>query len=170
MEILQSLGVEGPKVLANVAAFLIFFAILYKFAWKDVGDALEDRRRRIATQLDDLDRGKKEIEQLRQDYLSKIRAIEAEAQLRFGRIEAEARDKSAEILAEASGKAHKYLEGARKDIEMEVAQARRSLVAEVAALARAAAEKVLERQINDADSQRLVESFLAELERSRTAV
>jgi len=168
--VLQTLGVELVKLVANIAAFLIFFGILYKFAWKNLGDTLEARRTRIRNELEAIDEGKKEIERLKAEYLSKIREIEVEAQLRFGRIEADARDKGAAILAEASGKAHKFMEGARRDIENEVEQARRALMAEVSALARAAAEKVLERQINEADSRRLVESFLADLERSKTAV
>lgn len=168
--ILQALGVQGVKLLTNIVAFLIFFGILYKFAWKTLGDTLESRRTRIRDDLDSIERGKKEIEQLKAEYLGKIREIEAEAQLRFGRIEAEARDKGAEILAEASGKAHKFMESARKDIENEVEQARRALMVEISVLVQAAAEKVLERQINEVDSRRLVESFLADLERSKTSV
>ena len=168
--ILHSLGIEGPKLLTNIAAFVIFFGVLYKFAWKNVGDMLEARRTRIRADLEAIEEGRKEIERLKAEYASKIREIESEAQLRFGRIEAAARDKAAEILAEASGKAHKFLEGARKDIENEVEQARRALIAEISSLACAAAEKVLERQINEADSRRLVESFLADLERNKTAV
>lgn len=168
--VLQTLGVEGIKLLTNIAAFLIFFGILYKFAWKNLGDTLEARRSRIRSELESIEEGKKEIERLKAEYLSKIREIETEAQLRFGRIEADARDKAAGILAEASGKAHKFIEAARKDIENEVEQAHRALMAEVSTLARVAAEKVLERQINEADSRRLVESFLADLERTKTAV
>lgn len=169
-DILHSLGVEGAKLLTNVIAFLIFFGLLYKFAWKKVGDSLESRRTLIRDGLDEIERGRKDIERLKEEYVTKIREIEREAQLRYGRIEADARDKAAEILAEASGKAHKYIEGARKDIENEVEQARRALIAEVSALALTATEKVLERQINEADGRKLIESFLADLERTKAAV
>jgi len=168
--IFHALHVEGIKLLANIIAFLIFFGILYKFAWKKIGDALEHRRSLIRNGLEEIEQGRKEIERLKEEYAGKIRAIEAEAQLRFGRIEAEARDQAAVILAEASGKAHKYMEGARKEIEQEVAQARRVLMSEISSIARGAAEKILERQINEADSRALVESFLSDLERAKTAV
>ena len=168
--VLQTLGVEFVKLLTNILAFLIFFGLLYKFAWKNVGGVLEARRTRIRAELEAIEEGRKEIERLKAEYLSKIREIETEAQLRFGRIEAAARDKAADILAEASGKAHKFIESARKDIENEVEQARHALIGEISTLACAAAEKVLERQINEADGRRLVESFLTDLERSKTAV
>lgn len=168
--IFQALGGEGIKLLTNIVAFLIFFGILYKFAWKKVTDTLESRRTLIRDGLDEIERGRKEIERLKEEYVTKFREIEREAQLRYGRIEADARDKAAEILAEASGKAHKYIEGARKDIENEVEQARRELIAEVSTLALAAAEKVLERQINEADGRKMIESFLADIERTKAAV
>lgn len=168
--VLTTLGVDGAKLLTNIIAFLLFFGILYKFAWKSVGETLEARRSRIRRELDEIERGRIEIERLKQEYVTKIAAIESEAQLRFGRIEAEARDKAAGILAEASGKAHRFMESARRDIEMEVEQAHRALIAEISTLARAAAEKVLERQINEGDSRKLVESFLEDLGHHKTAV
>ena len=170
MEILKSLGVEFTKVGTNILAFLIFFGILYKFAWKNIGGTLEARRSRIRRELEELEQGRKEIEKLKTEYTTRIKEIEAEAQLRFGRIEAEARDKAAEIMKEASGKAHKFIEGARKDIENEAEQARHALISEISTLACAAAAKVLERQINESDGRKLVESFLADLERAKTAV
>lgn len=168
--ILQSLGVEGIKVVTNVLAFLIFFGILYKFAWKNIGGALDDRRRRIRQELEDIESGKREIEKLREEYRTKIGVLEAEAKLRLERIENEAHERGGQIMLEAHAKARATLENARRTIETEVEQARRQLVSEIAALARAAAEKVLEREINEDDSRKLVESFLSDLDRSKTAV
>lgn len=168
--ILHSLGVEGPKVLTNVIGFLVFFGILYKLAWKRVGDALESRRDSIRRQLEELEQGRREIERLKEEYRTKIGAIEAEAKSRVERIESDAREKARQAISDASDKAHTLLENARKTIELEVEHARRDLVGEIAALARAAAEKVLEREINEDDSRKLVESFLTDLERSKAAV
>ncbi len=168
--VLESLGVEGAKLLTNIIAFVLFFGILYRFAWKGISDTIEGRRIKIRKDLDAIEEGKREVERLKQEYLKKISAIEAEAQLRFGRIEAEARDKAAGILAEASGKAHKFMESARRDIENEAEQARRALMAEISALARSAAQKILEREINELDARRLVETFLTDFEKSKQAV
>lgn len=167
--VLSSLGVEGEKLLTNIVAFLIFFGILYQFAWKKLGGTIEDRRERIRRELDDIEKGKQDIERLKEEYRTKIREIQAEAELRFGRIEREAGEKAYHILSEASDKAHKYLETSRQTIAQEAEQARRALMAEITALARAAAEKVLEREIDEADNRKLVESFLADLEKHKTA-
>ena len=47
MDLLQDLGVDGPKLIAQLINFAIVLFVLWRFAYKPVLEMLENRRQKI---------------------------------------------------------------------------------------------------------------------------
>ena len=60
-ETLQQLGIQWPKLIAQVVNFAIVLFILWKFAYKPVLAMLEQRRQKIAESMANADKIKAEL-------------------------------------------------------------------------------------------------------------
>jgi F-type H+-transporting ATPase subunit b len=147
-------------VIVSAVNFLVFFALVWQFAFKPVSKILSDRQQRI-------EQGLKDAEQARRDRDS------AEAE-RVATI-AEARRESNEILARAQKVAQETRDAdiaatreelerlrvrAAAEIDAEKVRAIADVRAEVADLALLAAGKVVGETMSDDRQRRLVEEFL----------
>jgi F-type H+-transporting ATPase subunit b len=147
-------------VIVSALNFILFFAIIWSFAFKPVSAMLAERKDRI-------EQGLKDAEQARRDRES----AEAERVATLG----EARREATEILARALKVAQETRDAdikatreelerlrvrAAMDIEAEKTRAIAEVRAEVADLALLAAGKVVGETMSDKRQRRLVEEFL----------
>ena len=136
-------------VIVSALNFIVFFVIIWTFAFKPVTKMLTDRRDRI-------EQGLKDAEQARADREN----AEAERVTTL----AEARKEANDILSRAqrvSQESRVVVALAPGDIEAEKQRAITELRAEVADLALAAASRVVGESLTDQRQRRLVEEFLA---------
>ena len=143
--------------------FLLFAAILRKYALPAVRDAIRQRRDKIVLALNEAKRAKEEAEALRQEYEHKLAGLAAEQErLQTQALEAAAREKN-RILEEARRAAERVQNEARQIAQREVEEARRALRREVAEQAiRLATELVISR-LTQNDQRRSVQNLVAEV-------
>jgi F-type H+-transporting ATPase subunit b len=143
--------------------FLLFAAILRKYALPAVRDAIRQRRDKIVQALNEAKRAKDEAEALRQEYEHKLAGLAAEQErLQTQALEAAEREKN-RILEEARRAAERVQNEARQIARREVEEARRVLRQEVAEQAvRLATEMVTVRLTQD-DQRRSVQNLVAEV-------
>lgn len=149
----------------TVVTFLILSFLLGRFAWKPLLGAVEARESGIRDAIQGAQRDRDEAQRLLEEQramLSLARKERAEA-VEAGRRDAE-RLKS-EILDEARRQREQLQKQAEAQIEAGLRQARAALRGEATDLAIQAAGKLLERNLDDATQRRLVEDYLADLER-----
>ncbi len=72
--------------------FLIFYVLLWKFAWKPIAEGLDNREHQIADQIQQAQASNEEARRLLADYQAKLASSEAEVRgiLQQGRRDAEA--------------------------------------------------------------------------------
>jgi F-type H+-transporting ATPase subunit b len=129
MEILDTLGVAWPKLLAQVILFLIVYAILKKFAFGPIVEMLEERKRRIAEGEENLAKIKADLEVAEanaQEILDKANA-QAEHMIEEAKTSAAAigEKKTQEAIAEANQIVDKAKEAARLEKERVTAELKR---------------------------------------------
>ena len=93
--ILETLGVDSPKLIAQIIIFLIVFLILRKFAFGPVRQILDERKARIAEGEENLKKIAKDLQDAEVKKGEVISEANSKAELLIG----EARE-SAEVLAE----------------------------------------------------------------------
>ncbi len=143
--------------------FLIFAAILRKYALPAVRDTIRQRRDKIVQALNEAKRAKEEAEALRAEYEQKLAGLAAEQQrLQAQALEAAEREKS-RILEEASRAAERLQVEARRIAQRELAEARRMLRQEVAEQAVRLATEMVTARLNQNDQRRFVQNLVTEV-------
>ena len=147
----------------KAVAFLIFFGLLYAFAWKPIVDALQEREETIDGSIQRAEKALAEAKQIQADNEKARREAEKEAQ----RILREARETAEELRAEevekTRAKIQQMQEQAQAEIEREKQGALDELRDEVADLAIQAAEKIIRDDVDGQRQRKLVDDFLEKL-------
>jgi F-type H+-transporting ATPase subunit b len=143
--------------------FLLFAAILRKYALPAVRDAIRQRREKIVRALNEAKRAKEEAEALRRDYENKLAGLAAEQErMRIQALEAADREKG-RILEDARRTAERVQNEARQMAQREVEEARRVLRQEVAEQAIRLATELVAARLTQNDQRRFVQNLVAEV-------
>jgi len=173
LPILAADGAANPvsvQALPAITAFVVFGVVLFvwdKFVWPTIAKGLDDRNHKIVSEIKAAEDARaaakaaqaefeKSLASAREEAANMIKQARADAQ----RVADELKARNDQELAEKVARANADIEAARKSAVAE-------LQAQSAALATEIAGKILRRQVNDQDNQRLVQESLKELATSR---
>ena len=163
MGLLQDLGVDGPKLIAQLINFAIVLFVLWRFAYKPVFEMLETRRKTIAESMDNAEKIKTEL---------------TETQAERDKVLAEANQKAQEMIAdakeaaqqdgEAEGQkavkqAEEIIRKAREATEADRDSMMAELKAEIGRLVVDTTAKVSGKVLTSDDHQRLIDETNKEL-------
>ncbi len=151
-------------MLWTLLVFLIALAILYKFAFPRIGEALDKRQRAIEDSIDTAARTKAEAEELLAEYRERLKEARVQAEDIVTRARKAGDQAEREALEAGRAKREELLEQARRDIQAETSRAIGEIRAEVADLTVLATEKVTRKTLTPEDQRRLVEEALGELD------
>ena len=143
--------------------FGLLLFLLYKFAWKPITEALNEREETIDSSIKRAERALAEARQIQQENEKARREAEQEAQ----RVLREAREAADRVRTEEVEKTRSQIrqmkEQAEADIEREKQSALDELRDEVAELAIQAAEKILNENLDANRQRKLVDRFIEQL-------
>lgn len=160
MEKIIPLGVE---LYVNLAAFVVLFVLLWKFAFPPITKMLDERAEKIRESLEKAEDTRIEAERLLEEYRQQMAEARQEAAkiIEQGRTVAE--NMKAEIIAKAREEAEAEKAKALEAIKAERAAALAELQAKVAELSVAVAGKILGEQLSPSEHEALIERYLAEV-------
>jgi len=142
--------------------FFILLALLYKFAYNPINAMLEQRSTTIESSLKHAEEVKLEVEEMRKETQQNLAESRKEAQEIVARATKSAEDAKNEIIAKAKEESVKIKAKATAEINAATEQAKVELKDTAATLAIMAAEKILERAINEDDHKKMVKEFVNE--------
>ncbi len=152
------------ETLTHVAAFLLFYWVLKRFAWEPLLEALDHRREHIREQLESARRARQEAERAKQEFEDRMRRLEEEETVRLQRAVAEGRRLAEAIERKAREEASRILRTAREQAEAEVLRAREALQHNLGQLVVQATEDLLRDVLDEGLHRRIVEAATAKLE------
>ncbi len=152
------------QFVVNILAFLLLLAILKKFAWGSLLKLIDERRARIASEFEGIEKTKLELERLKQDYQAHLGHIEEEARGKIQQAVNEGRRVASEIEEQARNSSRETLEKAKEAIALEVAKARVELKEQVVDLAIQATHKILQQNLDEETDRRMIEAFIKEID------
>ena len=158
MELLKLLSTS--EIIAQVINFLLLLVLMRVFFWKRVLKLLDERRERIASQLENIESAKKEVEKLKDDYQKELNAIEAIKKLKIQEGIEVGRKEADEIRREALLNAQRIMNSAESDIKQEIAKARDALKDEIVNLTISGVENVVGEKLTEEGDKKLVRDFL----------
>jgi len=151
----------------TIAVFLILVALLAKFAWRPLLDALEERQESIRKSLDDARQAKVELERLQTESQRMLAEARSEADSILARTREDANRFRDELRQKAQQDAANIVKNAERQIELETARAMQQIRAEAVDLSVAIASKLLQRNVSREDNERLIEDTFRQLEAQR---
>jgi len=162
LDALNSLGINGPFLLAQIVNFFVLLFILRRFLYRPVLNMLESRKQRIAEGLQAAEVARREAEEERAQLQAKLDSERREAMERIAAASQRGETLAAEIEASARQEAQRIVNEARQEAVREQERIISEAQDQIAELAMLAAEKVLGRELADPEAQRgFVNEFLA---------
>ncbi len=156
-------------VIVSALNFLLFFAILWTFAFRPLGRMLADRRGRIDQGLRDAESARVALEKSAAAAADEIAAARREAREILDRSQRVAQETREADMAATREELERMRVRAAAEIEAEKGRAIADLRAEVADLAIAAAGRIVGESMTGERQRRLVEEFLAESSATETS-
>lgn len=162
-KMLGSVYPDPANIWPTWVAFLILFALLYKFALPAIIGMLDARTERIRESLEKAEETKVEAERLFEDYKAQMAEARGEAAkvIEQGRKVAESMKE--DIVAKANEEAAAVVAKAHEAMEAEKRAVVAELQAEVAQLTVAVAGKLIGKQLSADDHAKLIEQYVAEV-------
>ena len=148
----------------TIVTFLVLLALLAKFAWRPLLQALESRQERIRKSLEDAERARQELERLQQESAKIMQQARIEAESIVTQTRADAERLREELQQKAKDEADNVLRNAQQQIQLQTRQAIQQIRHEVADIAVLLASKLLERNIAKEDNARLIDDTLKQIE------
>ena len=151
----------------TIVVFLILLALLGKFAWRPLLEALEQRQESIRRSLDDAAKAKQELERLQTESQRILAEARSEAESIVARTRDDANRLRDEMRQKAQAEAANIVKNAQKQIELETNRAIQQIRHEAVDLSVAIASKLLQRNVSKQDNERLIEETFRQLEAQR---
>jgi F-type H+-transporting ATPase subunit b len=139
-------------------------ALLARFAWRPLLEALERRQATIAQSLDDAQRARQELERLQHESVQMMAAARNEAEAIIARSRSDAEALREELKQKARSEAATIVKNAERQIQLETARAIQQIRHEAVDLSVAIASKILRRQVSREDNEALIQEALKQAE------
>lgn len=151
------------QFVSAIVVFLIVFFVLAKIAWPKILGGLEDRDKKIRSEIFAAEEARKAAQAAQQQFAKELAEAKAEA----GRMIEQARAEQARLAADLKLRAEAELTELRESATRSIDAAKRAAIAEIygeaATLATNVASKILKREVNANDQRHLVEETMNEV-------
>ncbi|MBA3314980.1 MAG: F0F1 ATP synthase subunit B [Planctomycetota bacterium] len=160
-------GHEGPLAwhadlsLFSAIVFLIFLAVLTKFAWKPLTAGLDTRERRIRDDIAAAESSRVKAEHMLAEHAAKLDRVQDEVKAILAEARRDAEVARQNIVSAAQTEADATKNRAIHEIERARDQALKELFDTMAGRVADATEHVLGRGLTEGDQQRLIDEALA---------
>lgn len=147
-----------------ILVFLFVIAVLGAKVWPAISSGLDDRSNKIRSEIEAAEKARKQAA----EALAQYEASLAQARTEAAKLIEQTKAQQSQLAAELRAKSEIELNAMRERAVKEIQQAKQAAVAELYTdatnLATMVAGKILKREINSQDQQRLVEESLGQLQ------
>jgi F-type H+-transporting ATPase subunit b len=148
----------------TLVAFAITFFVLRKYAFGPIQKAIDDRREKIRTSIQEADRARDEARALLEEHRALIGKAKGEAEEILAEARRIADSQRERVKEETEADRQRRLEETKRQIEAETQRALEQIRAEVASLTLIATTKVTGKVLDRDDHKRLIEDAIGELD------
>lgn len=149
----------GSLVVQLVATIVLVFFVI-KFFWKPIKKNIDTRREYIKNNIDEAGKLNEEAKVNLENSAKQIKDANVEARRIKENAEIEAHLVRQNIINDANEEANRKIKLAEEQIIKEREEAKQEIHDEIINVAMMAASKIVEREINKEDNEKLVEDFL----------
>ncbi len=153
----------GFDVIMQGIAVFIMFALLSYILFEPVRKMLEDRKNRIAKELDQAASDQEQAAKLKAEYDQKLKNVEIEAEAILAQARKKALKREEAMVAEAKEEAARIISSAHHEAELQKIRVKDQMKQEMVSMAVAMAGKFISHQMDAKDQNAFVEQTLQEM-------
>lgn len=160
-------GLNTGDIVFQLFMFLILLALLRKYAFGPLIGMMKKREDHIASQIDAAEKNRSEAEKIAADQKESLRQARIEAQELIENAKKLGEQQGKDIVQAARNESERIKQAAVKDIEQEKEQAIAALHDKVASLSVLIASKVIEKELNEQDQEKLINEYIDQVGEER---
>lgn len=160
------MSVDTTLFIATIITFVVFAAILAKFAWGPLLQIVDAREKSIREQVDSAEKAAADAKATLAQHQELLRGASRERDELLARAGKDAEALRAELQAKARGDAEQILARAREQMTREKEQAVAELRAQVADIAIEAASRIVKSSLSEDAQRKLVDDYIKALPRA----
>ena len=158
----EALGIDLKEIIFAIANFLILLAVLAKFMYKPFLANLERRKQMIEDAISNAEAVNKRADEKMNSYNKRIAGAEREAAGIINEAKIKADKQASQIIDDANEKAALIMQKAEQEIERQKDAAITEARVQIGMLAVMAAEKIIEKELDDVGQTQIIDSILDE--------
>jgi len=163
MQSLDVISVNIWQILISLCNLVILFLILKKFLFKPVQKVTQTRRAELDDIYSEAKAAQTRADMNEKEWSEKLAAVKAESDTIIKNANERAARRGEEIVSDAREKADGIVREAQTQADLEHKKAQAQIKKEIADVSSAISEKVLCREISEADHRDLIERAIAEM-------
>ena len=145
----------NATLIAQILNFLFLVFVLAKFAYKPLLNIMEERKNKIAADLEAADAAKAQAEAVKSEYAAKLADARQEAQAIVEAARKSAQAAHDKIMAETKAQQDQVVAAAKEAIELEKQKALADVRAQVISLSMLAASKIVEQKLGSEEDKKM---------------
>jgi len=153
------------EIVVQIFGFFVAFLVLRHFAWSKILGAIDARRQKVRDEFDGIEKQKKALENLENEYRLKLEHIEQEARTKIQEAANVGVALAKDIQEKARQDAQKLIDRAKSEIDQDLEKAKLGFRDEIVALSSLMTEKILREKIDAREHEKLVDRFIKDLEK-----
>lgn len=149
-------------ILMTITSFLILLFLLKKYAFGPIMGVMKEREAHVADQIDSAEKGREETARLLEEQRVLLKQSRKDALVNIEESRKIGEKEREQIVSIARQEAEKITEKAKLEIEYQTNQAIQTLREHTAQLSVSIASKVIGRELNIQDQQKMIDDLLRE--------
>jgi F-type H+-transporting ATPase subunit b len=155
-------GVNWGDIIFQLFIFIVLMVLLKKFAWGPLMGIMKQREEHVAGEISAAEQSRVEAKKLLEEQRSLLKEARSEAQVLIENAKKQGDIQREEIIAIARTEADRIKESAKLEIEQQKEKAVAAIREQVASLSVLIASKVIEKELNAADQDKLINEYIQE--------
>lgn len=151
-------------ILMTLISFILVIYIVYKFAWLPIDKILKERQAQITKDIDEAHRLKETSQQEIAESKKEVEKALTQAQELVNNAKAHGQEMADKVIEEANLKAEGLIEKTNADLNRQRRQFHHEMEESVINISVMMAQKVLQREITEADHREYIHEFINRLD------
>jgi F-type H+-transporting ATPase subunit b len=154
----------SSQIFWTIVSFIILFVTLDRYVLPRIAKILKKRTQLIEDEIEEAHKKRKEVENLKEEYTTKLSEIDQEAKKMFDESERRIAEKRNQVMNEWKEEMERNKRDFLEDAEVTRRQAIKDIRNQSADLVVAAAEQVIHERIGKAEAQKALDNSIHQLE------
>ena len=150
----------NATLIAQILNFLVLVFVLAKFAYKPLLGMMEERKNKIASDLETAEKAKNDAEAVKAEYAAKLADARQEAQAIIENARKTAQAAHDKIMADTKVEQEQYVAAQKEIIATEKKKAMDEVRAQVISLSMIAAGKIVEQKLNSEEDKKMASKIV----------